>query len=215
MSSLLVILVITFIFIVGGGLAFFRIFRRKQAAYQPKLDESAAPAEKHVKTGFRLSFVALPIVILIIAAGIIIYFYGKLPNEVAYSFGSDDLPTAWLSRSEIILWAFIPQLLLALLAVVITYGASNISSLFKQGEDTGIKLDAILLVMSNMVVIPQLILVFAVLNIFSYNAFQTHISFIWAFVLTVAVLGIVLLSIFFVHAIRKIRGVSQKPPEIT
>ncbi len=57
--------------------------------------------------------------------------------------------------------------------------------------------------MSNMVVIPQLILLVAMINIFSYNSFQTHISFVWWVSLTVIFTGIIFLGIFFVRALQK------------
>jgi multidrug transporter EmrE-like cation transporter len=57
--------------------------------------------------------------------------------------------------------------------------------------------------MSNMVVIPQLILLVAMINIFSYNSFQTHVSFVWWISLAVIFTGIILLSIFFVRALQK------------
>jgi len=54
-----------------------------------------------------------------------------------------------------------------------------------------------------MVVIPQLILLVAMINIFSYNSFQTHVSFVWWISLAVIFTGIILLSIFFVRALQK------------
>ena len=90
------------------------------------------------------------------------------------------------------------RLLLTLLAIVIAYGTTKISDLFNQASEAGIKLDTILMVMSNMVVIPQLILIFAMLNIFSYNSFQTHIGFIWWVSLAIIIVG----HGFFEHLLR-------------
>ena len=128
---------------------------------------------------------------------ITIYFYGKLPDAVAWRLNSDNSPT--ISRSQIVLWAIVPQLLLTLLAMVITYGTTKITTCSIKHLRGGIKLDTILMVMSNMVVIPQLILIIAMLNIFSYNSFQTHISFIWWVSLAIIIAGVVFLSIFFVQ----------------
>ena len=204
MIILLVILVVTFIFILAAGLVFLQMFSPKKSASQPKADEQTQPAQKSGdKKGVRWSYFILPVIILLLSVILIIYFYGKLPGEVAYRFNSDGSPAAWLSRGRISLWAIIPQLLLTLLAIIITYGTTKIGDLFNQGSDTGIKLDTILMVMSNMVIIPQLILVFTMLNIFSYNAFQIHISFIWWISLGIIFAGIVILSIFFIRLIGK------------
>ena len=204
MIILLVILVVTFIFILGAGLVFLQVFSPKKAASQTKPDEQRYAAEKSgSKTGVRWSYFVLPVVILLLSVIITIYFYGKLPDNVAYRFSADGSASAWLGRNRIVLWAVVPQLLLTLLAMVITYGTTKISDLFNQASDASIKLDTVLMVMSNMVVIPQLILIIAMLRIFSYNSFQTHIGFVWWVSLAIIIVGIVLLSIFFVRTLRK------------
>ena len=202
MIILLVILVITFIFILGAGLVFLQMFSPKKPASPTKTDENSTTAEKSTsKTGTRWSYFILPVVILLASVVITVYFYGKLPNAVVWRLNSNNSPT--ISRFQIVLWSVVPQLLLTLLAIVIAYGTTKISDLFNQASEAGIKLDTLLMVMCNMVVIPQLILIFAMLNIFSYNAFQTHISFIWWVSLGIIIAGVVLLSIFFIRAIRK------------
>ena len=202
MIILLVILVVTFIFILVAGLVFLQMFSPKKAASQTKPDEPIKPNEKSVsKTGVRWSYFILPAVILLISVIITIYFYGKLPDAVAWRLNSVDSPT--ISRFQIVLWAIVPQLLLTLLAMVITYGTTKIAGLLNQAPSDGIRLGTVLMVMSNMVVIPQLILIIAMLRIFSYNSFQTHIGFVWWVSLAIIIAGIVLLSIFFVRALRK------------
>ena len=204
MVILLVLTVITFIFILGGGLVLLQLFSQKQPASQPKPDAQQNPAGKpENKIGFRWSYIVLPLVILLVSVVISIYFFGKLPHRVAYRFGSDGSAAAWISRNGIIMWALVPQLLLTLFTTIIAYGTTRISRLFNQAATAGIKFDTILLVMSNMVVIPQLVLLIAILNIFSYNAFQKHISFIWWVGFAIIIVGLVFLGIFFIRAIRK------------
>jgi uncharacterized membrane protein len=211
MIILLVILVVTFIFILGAGLAFIRMFSTKKTAAESKPGDNLPPAEKpEIKTGIRWSYFILPAVMLIVTAAIVGYFYGKLPASVAWRFDAGGLPSAWLNRNQLILWAFVPQVLLTLLAVLIAYGATKISDLFKEAATSGIKLDSILLAMSNVVIIPQLILTFTMLNIFSYNAYGTHIGFVWWICLAVTLAGIILLSIFFIRALTKMGSRTNK-----
>jgi uncharacterized membrane protein len=143
----------------------------------------------------------VPLLILLVSVIITAYFYGKLPAAVVWQLNSANSPT--ISRSQIALWAVVPQVLLTLLAVIIAYGATRISDLFKEAAASGIQLDSILMVMSNVVVIPQLILTFAMLRIFSYNSFQTDINFVWWVSLAVIIVGIILLSVFFIRALVK------------
>ena len=208
MIILLVILVVTFIFILGAGLVFLQMFSPKKPASQTKPDQPPHPAVKSAKKPeIRWSYFTLPIALLLISIVITIYFYGKLPDAVVWHLNSSN--SATISNSQIVLWSIVPQLLLTLLAIVITYGATKINDLFNQAADSSIKLDTVLMVMSNMVVIPQLVLIIAMLRIFSYNAFGTQISFIWWVSLAIILAGVVFLSIFFVNLIRKLGSPSK------
>ena len=203
MVILLVLIVITFIFILGGGLVLLQLFARNPAVSQTKPGESPNPSEKSEKVGFHWSYIALPLLILLASIGLSIYFYGKLPGEVIYRFNSDGSAAAIVSHNGIIMWAILPQLLFTIFTIIIAWGTTKISRLFDQAATAGIKLDTILLVMSNMVVIPQLVLFFTMLNIFSYNSSQTRMGFTWWMGLVVIVVGLIFLGIFFARAIRK------------
>jgi hypothetical protein len=208
MIALLVILVITFIFIIGAGLVFLQMFRPKKIAPSAKREEQPQHSEKFTtKSAIRWSYFILPAAILLISVIITIYFYGKLPDAVAWRLNSLNSPT--ISRSQIALWAIVPQLLLALLALVIAYGAAKISDSFNPTADSVIKPDTVLIVMSNMVVVPQLVIIIAMLRIFSYNAFGTQISFIWWVSLAIILAGVVFLTVFFVRLIQKM-GIQSK-----
>jgi len=127
MIILLVILVVTFIFILGAGWVFLQTFSPKTTASQTKPDEQRYAAEKSgSKTGVRWSYFVLPVVILLLSVIITIYFYGKLPDAVAWRLNSVDSPT--ISRFQIVLWAIVPQLLLTLLAMVIITDISSITA---------------------------------------------------------------------------------------
>jgi len=205
MIALLVILVITFIFILGIGLVFLKIFSPKKTVSESNPGE---PPQSQTKTRLRWSYFFVPLLILLVSVIITAYFYGKLPAAVVWQLNSANSPT--ISRSQIALWAVVPQVLLTLLAVVIAYGATRISDLFQEAAASGIRLDSILLVMSNVVVIPQLILTFAMLRIFSYNSFQTDVNFVWWISLAVIIVGIILLSVFFIRALVKMSSRTKK-----
>jgi hypothetical protein len=58
--------------------------------------------------------------------------------------------------------------------------------------------------MGNMIGLPQLIICFAMLDIFSYNAYGIHIMPVWIFALLVIGLGLIPLGMFFIQAIRRV-----------
>jgi hypothetical protein len=57
--------------------------------------------------------------------------------------------------------------------------------------------------MSNMVVLPQVVLLFAMLDIFSYNAFQVHLVEPWIVALVVMLVAGPILAILFFRAIQR------------
>ena len=209
MIVLLVILIITFLFILGAGLVFLKLFSPKKSAAEPIPGETPAPMETPTaKTRLRWTYFLVPLLILAVSVILTVYFYGKLPAQVDWQLNAANSPTT--SRGQLALWAIVPQALFTLLAFVIGYGATRIGDLFKEAAASGIRLESILLVMSNVVIIPQLILTFAMLRIFSYNSFQTNVEFVWWVSLAIILIGIIALSIFFIRALMKMAGQAKK-----
>ena len=66
--------------------------------------------------------------------------------------------------------------------------------------------------MGNMVALPQIILCFAMLDIFSYNSYQIHLMPVWIFALIIMVIGGIILGIFLFQAVRRAWVASNKPP---
>ncbi len=152
---------------------------------------------------FRWVYIALPIAILFLSIILSAYFYHLLPTEVAYNFKLNDSPDVWLSREMTIVWVLAPQLLLALLAGAITWGITKLDILFREREGLWIKPERILLFMGNLVALPQLIIGFMMLDIFSYNLYQRHIMSMWVFLLIVLGLATIGLGIFLALIISK------------
>jgi len=164
-----------------------------------------------VTLAFHWSYIILPVVILLLSIILTACFYHRLPVEVAYRFQADGSPSpdSSVGRGAIILWMLLPQLFLTLLAGAITWGIIRLGALFQQPESTWIKLGRILFLMGNMIGLPQIILCFAMLDIFSYNSFRIHIMPLWVFALIVMGLGGIILGIFFIRAIRQALSVNR------
>lgn len=155
---------------------------------------------------FHLRYTVLPLAIFLLSLALAAYFYHLLPTEVAYHF-RDGLPDKWLSRNIIIAWMLAPQFFFVLLAGAITWGMTRLSARFQQ--ITSRWAEKLLSLMGNMVALPQIIIGFAMLDIFSYNAYQVHLLPLWVFALMVMGLGGVILVIYFAFAIREVWGRSQ------
>jgi hypothetical protein len=149
----------------------------------------------------------LPVALLILSVILVAYFYSLLPPEAAYHF-ADGTPDRWVNRGALIAWLVVPQFILLLVALVVTSAATMLSTRFLQGEGTPIK--KLLSIMGNMVALPQIILTFAMLDIFLYNAYRIHLIPLWVFALIIIVLGSIALGIYFRQAIRQFRRLPGK-----
>ncbi len=150
---------------------------------------------------FRWKYAALPVAVLVISLLLAIVFYSRLPEEAAYHF-TDGTPDRWLDREALIAWGILPQFFLTLLSFGIVWFTLRISSRFRQ--PAGEWLGSLLTLMGNMVALPQIVLSFAMLDIFSYNAYGKHFMPLWLFALIVMALGGVILGILFTIAIRRV-----------
>ena len=153
------------------------------------------------KPTFRWAFIILPLVFLLLSLVLTAIFYLQLPAQIAYHF-ADNSPDKWLSRSAFITWLLIPQVFFTLLAFIVVR-VVLLSARYWPTENTPMK--RILPVMGNMVALPQIILTFAMLDIFLYNAYQVKLVPVWVFALAIMILGVVVLGVFFFQTIRQTR----------
>jgi uncharacterized membrane protein len=153
------------------------------------------------KTPFRWAFMALPLALLLLSLILTAVFYHQLPAQIAYHFQGDS-PDKWLSRGVFITWLLIPQAFFTLLAFTVVR-VVLLSARYWPAENTPLK--RIIPIMGNMVALPQIILTFAMLDIFLYNAYQIRLVPLWVFALAVMILGGIVLGVFFVQAIRQAR----------
>ena len=200
MITFILIATVTFLFTLGCGVVIWFAFHTRRLARSAEATTQTIKAED---LAFRLRYITLPIAILLLAVILAAYFYHQLPAQVAYHFTLGGSPDKWISREMTMVWALVPQLCLALLAVAIVWGTTK-SDITRQTEGAGIKSKTILSFMGNIIGLPQFIIGFAMLDIFSYNSYGTHIMPVWIFTLTAIGLGGIILGIFFILAIRRV-----------
>ena len=149
---------------------------------------------------FRWRYIALPLVFLLLSIGLMIYFYPRLPEDLAYHF-KDGLPDRWLNRGAAAAWLLVPQFLLTMLGVAVVLGVVKLEKHFQQTADK--RTETVLLLMGNMVALPQLVLTFAMLTIFSYNAYEIYLMPLWVFAVIVMGLGGIILGVLFFLALQQ------------
>ena len=209
MTLLLVLIGVLILFIFGSLLLVMFVFSQAKPIAPEKAGESEEPETIKPKP-FLWKAVILPLVVLVMVAAMVLVFYGRLPEEVALNFASDGTPGSLTTKGTLIMWALLPQILLTLVAFLIAWGVTRVGMLTRSAEDAGIKMENVLTVMGNMLALPQLILGFAMLNTFGYNAYETRLVPLWTVVLIIAISGAVVLGVFFITTIRQVWNKGNK-----
>ena len=140
--------------------------------------------------------------VFLLVVGLTAYFYHLLPGEVAIRFDSAGLPDSWLSRAMTLLLVLLPQLLLVVVGVGLAWIMTRLSRRYHLPARSKTSLKTIVVLMGNMVVLPQIVLGFAMADIFVYNAYQVHLMPLWAFALAIMAVGGVVIGVLFFRAIR-------------
>jgi uncharacterized membrane protein len=192
-------LLVSLVFFVGLGIGtfvFWLLFREKNKV------AAASPQDNQPTVSFNWGHIALPIALLVLSIVLAGIFYSQLSAEVAYRFDFDGSPRNLASRQAVILITLLGQLILALLACAIVWGATRLSG--SSGQTGGARsTKTLVLVMGNMVAAPQLVIGFVMADIFGYNVYGRHLLPLWAFALAVMLLAGVVLVIFFFKIIRR------------
>lgn len=165
------------------------------------------PAQKTaVKQGktFRLTYILLPVALFLLSIILVAVFYHKLPPEVVYRYTEGTS----VSRGAIIAWLVIPQFILALIGIALS-GVGSLITRKNEPSDRA-RIMKILMAMGNMVALPQLILLFAMLHIFLYNAYEIRLIPLWIIIVIIMLISSIVLGIFFLQTLRQSRGSEVK-----
>jgi uncharacterized membrane protein len=202
-----VIIIVSLVFPLGlalGAAVIWYILRRREPVELKEPEKKKAEAS----LAFHWKYVVLPATILLLSIVLAAVFYPQLSDQVAWRFNLDGSAKGWLSRQMITLLMLLPQFLLVLAASAITWGITKMGrSLGQMGS--ALKPESFILLMGNMAALPQIVLAFVMLDIFSYNIYQRHLMPIWLFALIVILAGGIILSILFIRTIRLSRSISD------
>jgi uncharacterized protein YacL len=154
--------------------------------------------ETRKSIGFRRIYVAFPAAVLLIAIALAGIFYGKLPQETAYRF-SGGTPVNWLDRQTFLAWALGLQFVFVLLSLAMTL---FITMAVRRILPTETPLNRMVFgIIGNVIALPQIVIAYAMLDIFLYNIYEKSLPPLWAFALAVMLAGGIVLTALFVRAV--------------
>jgi hypothetical protein len=168
-------------------------------------EKTSIPSGGKIVDSFHVKYFALPAAVLVLSLILIGVFYSKLPEETGWIFQEDGLPQKWLNKGTLVLWATVIQVILLLAAVSVTSVTAWIFNRYGQLDKRGVNPQTVFTMMGNMIGMPQLIIFFAMLDIFSYNSYQIHVLPLWLNALLVLLAGGIIISIFFLRILLHIR----------
>jgi len=207
MTFTVIIIVVVLLVVLGGGAVIW--FFRKQAQVTKSAEpteESTEPVEKTTAgqpVSFRWRYVILPIVVLVVTIILTAIFHPRLPAEVAVRFASDGSPDKWFSREITLVLALVPQFIITLLAAGMVWGVVKSRTLSTEGSISWIEPRKLLWYMGNMGALLQLVMLYVMVQIFVYNAFQIQIMSVWIFAVIVMAVGGIFVGVFFIQAMRR------------
>jgi uncharacterized membrane protein len=157
------------------------------------------------RLSFRWSYVIVPVIVFLLSLILFASFFHLLPAEVAVHFDMDGNPDNWLGRPMTGVMTLAPQLLFVLLAIGIVWGITRLDRRYGWAKSGGVRARRMVFFMGNIMALPQLIVLFAMLDIFVYNAYQTHILPIWLFLLIILGLATIALLVFAIVILLRAR----------
>jgi hypothetical protein len=206
MAIFVVILFLFLLLTLGAGGLLFVVSRQRAAKSARVANAQQPPTASGLKLGFRRRYVILPNLILGVSLIAVLYFFRLLPGHVGYQFAVDGSAERFVGRGALVAAMLAPQFLLAFLAAAIAHVVAKVGGRFIRDGATPVSVvESVITVMSNMVVLPQTVLFFAMVDIFSYNAFRFHVVEPWIVALVVMLLGGPILAIFFFRAMQQAR----------
>jgi len=207
MTFTAIIIVLVLLVVLGGGAVVWLFRQRVQASKSAKpTEESTEPTEKSTvmqPISFRWRYVILPIVVLVVTIILTAIFHPRLPAEVAVRFASDGSPDKWFSREITLVLALVPQFIITLLAAGMVWGVVKSRTLSTEGSISWIEPRKLLWYMGNMGALLQLVMLYVMVQIFVYNAFQIQIMSVWIFAVIVMAVGGIFVGVFFIQAMRR------------
>ena len=167
--------------------------------------QPTAPGPARVK--FRLSYIGLPLSLLVVAAVLCGVFYGRLPDPVAYRFQTGDADR-FIGRAAMMAWLIVPHVVCAFMS----WGLVSIILLSsKYWADEGSFIARVLPLMGNMTAVAQVVFVLAAVQIFVYNASGALLAPFWPAAVAVLVIGGGIIFVKFLNLFRESRQRHPKP----
>jgi uncharacterized membrane protein len=152
---------------------------------------------------FRLSYIALPLIFFAITLLLLAIYYNQLGENIAFRFDIDGQPSSYLDKGTLSLWLLAIQFSLTVFAYFIVRLIIRSQFLNVSRENVWINTDRLILIIGNMVALPQLVFTYAAFDAFYFNTTQAHLLSLWLFTVIVVMMSAITFSILIIPGLVK------------
>jgi len=169
--------------------------------------KTALSVKENKAIGFRWVYVAAPVGVLLIAVVIALVFYWKLPQEVAYRF-SRGVAVNQATRGAVLVWVLGLQLAFVLFSLAITAFITMGARRMMLTETPMLRM--LLAIIGNILGLPQIIIAYAMTDIFIYNIYGKTLPSLLAFTILVMLAGGIVLAVYFTRALTQSKKLKKE-----
>jgi hypothetical protein len=202
-TIVLVIIIFALGLALGAGLILF-LLRRERRAYAQAPQPATVPGPAPVLS-FRFSYIALPLVIAVTSVLAALVLLPSMPDPVAYRFTTAGLPDSYMARATFIALMAVAQFAVVGAAYLIASSVVRLGQRASQGQPLPVDPSRVIWLMANMVVLPQVILAFILVDAAVYGANNRHLLTPWLFSLVTLGAGSVAIVALFLSSFRGYR----------
>ena len=192
---------------VGAGAIWVGLFLRRRKIPTRQIT-SATTAQQPLK--FRWVYLIIPVFLLVVCVAIVLLTYPSLPENVAYRFSTSGLPNSYFTKTTFIALMLGAQIFILMLVGILALGIVQFGNSLLKKSALQFNAHGVLWLMTNMLVLPQVILAFILLDSSYYALQDTHIMTPWLFSLIAVGLGSLVLLFVFIQTFTRIRETGLK-----
>jgi uncharacterized membrane protein len=174
---------------------------------------SANTGDSSSRLVFRYSYVLLPCLIALVCIILALVFYNRMPAELGLRFASDGTPKTLMNRNTFVALMLGLQVGIVATASLVAVIFLKIARYVTRNSPAKIDISGFIALMSNMLLLPQIILGYIMLDAFVYGLNATHIFSLVSFSLTVIGIGTVILFILFGYYFKQMHDRTEKKKE--
>ncbi len=148
---------------------------------------------------FRYRYILFPCLLALVCVILLMVFYNRMPAELGLRFASDGTPKTLMSKNAFVFLMLGIQIGIVAVASIISAIFLKIARSVTRNSPTSFDLSGFIAIMSNMLLLPQLILAYIMLDSFIYGIQGTHGISLLAFSLLTVGIGSIVIVILFVR----------------